>query len=172
MKNIYSLDMKTSSIKSNNTSSFSEYLSTNRNICTTYKTLKDIVHLVKITTIHPSTAPKSSVELKRIFGDKIYPPPGSNHQVNSFNDQLETASTLHQYPTIKNFFFLEKSIYQLTVEQICTKIYTLKLKFTVRFAVTVRLKIHRLYKTMFIQIHEKFRAFLDYVHMTTYNQIN
>ena len=58
MKNIDSLDIKISFIKSNNISLYYEYLSTNINIFTTYKTLIDTVHLVKNITIHPSTTPK------------------------------------------------------------------------------------------------------------------
>ena len=53
MKNIYYLDMKLSAIKSTKTSSSSEFLTRNRNICPTCKTLKETVHLVKDTMSHP-----------------------------------------------------------------------------------------------------------------------
>ena len=58
LKNIDSLDMNVSGIKSNNTYSSYEYIFLKSNSCTTYKTLKETVHHVKDTTIHPSTAPK------------------------------------------------------------------------------------------------------------------
>ena len=58
MKKIYYPDLNILSIKSNNNSSSYEYPTTMRNICTTYKTLKETFHLVKNKTIHPSKSPK------------------------------------------------------------------------------------------------------------------
>ena len=58
MKKMDSLDMTISTVAPINTSSSYEYLSTKKYIWPTYKTLKETVHLVKNTMIHPSTAPK------------------------------------------------------------------------------------------------------------------
>ena len=51
-------------------SSFFQYLSTNRTICTAEKTLKQTVHFFKTTIIHPSRVLISNVKLKR--ASKVY----------------------------------------------------------------------------------------------------
>ena len=72
MKNIDSLNMKIAAIKSKK---YPYLMSPYQNINsqTTYKKVKETVHLVKDKTIHQLTAQKSNLKLKRIFADSMTP---------------------------------------------------------------------------------------------------
>ena len=121
----------------------------------------------------PHGGPSLWVILERGISSHFYPPLVSNRQHTFFTVLLALVATLHQAPTIINFFALASSMGPLTVK-------TISVNRNMDKNQVLSYNFHLLHRWIYIAFTKlyiiesmiNFRVFLHYIHITMYNKIH